>query len=674
MAAHSYRPEIDGLRAIAVIPVILFHYGFNAFSGGFVGVDVFFVISGFLISSIILSEVNQGKFRITTFYERRIRRILPVLVCVIVTTAALAFWLLPPGETRRFGLEMEWSSIFSTNFLYLKQSNYVDGLAANRPLLHSWSLSVEEQFYIFFPLLILFLNRFFKRNLMLVIAALCFVSLVFSIFAVYRFPTAAFYLLPSRAWELLAGSLLAAGISKPDMRQPVREVVSLAGLLLIGIAVFTLTNDTPFPGIAAMLPVAGTAAVIWASAPGLPPNLVQRTSSMVPLVAIGKISYSLYLWHWPLLVFVRFYLRSDPAGLDLALLSFVTLGLSILTYFYVEQPFRRKQLLPGRKSIFVAAFSSLAVLALYGWAADGTKGFPFRLNTEARRIATYRESIDPKDVGCFILDLRNEHPGKSCELDLPHAGSPDFIFWGDSHAAAMIPLFDKPAAELGLSGLQIVTHGCPPLLGVSVWSRNQTSDCLFRTGLSIEEIAKRRIPAVILVARWPLYVEGRSPIGPESRIPQRYLGDDQTKALSADENRKVFERGLDRTIQRLSDLNIRIFVVEDVPESVFDVPETMAFYIWGGRPVARLDIDKKFMQERQGWINSVFEAREKAGKLTFLHTNQLFCGETKCIVQKDGIPLYRDRDHVSVPGALWLRPAIEPFFKALIEMRDAQKT
>ncbi|WP_103174942.1 acyltransferase family protein [Paracoccus sp. SY] len=332
----KYRPEIDGLRSVAVLPVILFHAGVGIFSGGYVGVDVFFVISGYLITTIILGQIVEGRFSLLDFYNRRSRRILPALFLVIACTIPPAFLLMLPSQFQDFSQSVAAVSIFSSNILFWLESGYFSAAAELKPLLHTWSLAVEEQYYVLFPLLLLGLWRLGARTALLILGAIFAASLVASQVLATRAPGANFYLLPSRAWELLAGSLCAIWIIRSGRSG--NALLSTLGLALILASIFVYDSDTPFPSIYALAPVGGTALIILFADAGTPAG---RLLSMRAPVFIGLISYSAYLWHQPLFALARLAHHDQEPPLALMMgLAVASLGLAFLSWKYVEQPAR----------------------------------------------------------------------------------------------------------------------------------------------------------------------------------------------------------------------------------------------------------------------------------------------------------------------------------------------
>lgn len=353
MNVKEYRKDIDGLRAFAVIPVILFHGGFEWFRGGYVGVDIFFVISGYLITSIILREKDAGTFSIISFYERRARRILPALFFIILVCLPFAwFWLLP-HELKDFGKSMIAVTAFASNFLFWQESNYFATDAELVPLLHTWSLAVEEQFYVFFPLLMIIFWKFGKRWLVAILSLIALLSFGLTEWGWRHFPEANFYLIPTRAWELMIGALCAFYLYKNKQPQEkFNHFGSFLGLFLIIIAIFFLDRTIPYPSFFTLMPTIGTALIILYSSSD---TLIYKLLSYRILVGIGLISYSAYLWHQPLFAFAKIQSIEEPALWLISLLSVLAFVLGYLSWRFIEKPFRNKHRFT-RRQIFMAGF------------------------------------------------------------------------------------------------------------------------------------------------------------------------------------------------------------------------------------------------------------------------------------------------------------------------------
>ena len=392
----KYRPEIDGLRALAVIPVILFHAGFHIFSGGFVGVDVFFVISGYLITSIILVEMEQGRFSLVNFYERRARRIMPVLFFVMAACFPFAWLYLMPVDMKDFIQSILAVSTFSSNILFWLESDYFDTAAELKPLLHTWSLAVEEQYYIFFPLFLMFTWRMGKTWIVTVLFVVFLLSLALGEWGSYKMPTAAFYLLPMRGWELLIGVFAAFYLSRHTPNAAyigLNNVLSLSGLALICFAIFAYDESIPFPGLYALVPTVGTVLIIVFAQQG---TLVNRILSQKIFVGIGLISYSAYLWHQPIFAFVKYRSFTDPsAGLMLSLCLGV-LVLAYLSWRFVEKPFRNKSAY-SRRFVFTFTGVTTSIFLIGGSLLNLSDGFKSREIYAQLKVGEYQP--DNRELG-----------------------------------------------------------------------------------------------------------------------------------------------------------------------------------------------------------------------------------------------------------------------------------
>lgn len=370
-----YKREIDGLRAMAVLPVMLFHAGFETFSGGFVGVDVFFVISGYLITTIILAELEQGKFSIVNFYERRARRILPALFLVMLVCIPFAWLWLLPSDMRDFSQSLVAVSVFASNILFWRESGYFDTAAELKPLLHTWSLALEEQYYVLFPLFLMLFWRLGKRWILVTLGIVFVVSLAVAQWAVYAKPAAAFYLLSTRGWELLIGAIAAFYLSKAKRKEfgkSVGEIGGWLGVVLILYAVFAYSKATPFPGLYALVPTLGTILVILFATQQ---TTVGKFVGNKAFVGVGLISYSAYLWHQPIFAFARTYTFGQLSMEITSSLIFFSFFLAFLSFRYVETPFRSKGKV-GRHSVFLLSTLGAVFFISVGAIGSIKNGFP----------------------------------------------------------------------------------------------------------------------------------------------------------------------------------------------------------------------------------------------------------------------------------------------------------
>ncbi|MEP2595770.1 MAG: acyltransferase family protein [Hyphomicrobiales bacterium] len=370
----KYRAEIDGLRALAVVPVILFHAGFELFSGGFVGVDVFFVISGYLITTILITDIENNQFSIFSFYERRARRILPALLFVMLACIPFAWMWMMPSQMKDFSQSFIAVIFFASNILFWIENGYFSAAAEEKPLLHTWSLAVEEQYYVLFPIFLILAWRFGKDRVFWMIATMAAISLLLSEWGWRNDAVANFYLAPTRAWELFAGSITAFVAQKRGVQK--NNAVALMGLAAIIYSIFAYDENTPFPSLYALVPVAGVVSfVLYAERE----TLAARLLSTRAFVGIGLISYSAYLWHQPLFAFARIKSANEPSRLIMIMLVLGSLLLAYLSWKYIETPFRNKAKISSVK-IFTFSISGMLALSLFGYLGHLKQGFEFRIS------------------------------------------------------------------------------------------------------------------------------------------------------------------------------------------------------------------------------------------------------------------------------------------------------
>ena len=492
-----YRADIDGLRALAVLAVVAYHAFPGAASGGFVGVDIFFVVSGFLITSIIAGSLERGAFTFREFYARRMRRIFPALVVVLAASLVLGWHVLIPVDYASLGRHVVAGVLFVANILLWQEANYFDAAAQFKPLLHLWSLGVEEQFYLLWPVLLLAARRARLDALHLTLA-LGAVSLAASLLLVSSAPSAAFYLPFTRFWELMLGALLSDGrVNRVMFRSTApagrrADGFALTGLALIAYAVVGLDDADPFPGWRALLPTCGTALLILAG----PSTVVsRRLLSLRALVAIGLISYPLYLWHWPLLSFARVHAGDEVAPMARVLLVAASFGLAWATYALVETPFRFR--LP--RVLSVAALSLLMIAAgAAGWKVLHARGFGERAGEPVRLYANYSYAFRTasREGTCSIVDNAGPVTFPAACVDPPHAdGRPLVVLWGDSHAAMLYPGL-RAVADGRFRIAQFTRSGCRPFLQAG------NERCLQGNAAVLRTIARERPEYVVMFALW----------------------------------------------------------------------------------------------------------------------------------------------------------------------------
>ncbi len=506
---------MNGLRACAVLPVILFHAGFESFSGGYVGVDVFFVISGYLITSLIMRERQAGQFSFVSFFERRARRILPALYLVLIASCVFAYAFMMPAELRSFSRSVVSVVLFSSNFFFNLNRNYFDDDSELYPLLHTWSLSAEEQFYFTFPFVLIFLMRSRQKVAFLSLFLLGLLSLFvaqaggnFSLsppfisldWSWWRVPSWGFFLLPARAWELLVGSAIAMHEHHSASHRSVGacfhdQILSSVGLALVFLAVFAFDKETPFPSMYTLVPTLGAGLVIAFARQG---TLVHAILSWRILVWIGLISYSLYLWHQPLFAFARITSLDDPGQWRLGALGLVAVGLAYLTWAFVEQPFRRARTTSKRPVAFFGLGVSIFLLVT-AFIGIQTKGLSARLPKDVQAILAFRDyqhDLASRALVCFLkpADSFDQFPPQCASS----GGASSMFLWGDSHAAAI----GVGLVESGANLSQYAAASCPPILDFE-WKKN--IHCREINRGVLQKIEKLKPDVVVLHANWLQY-------------------------------------------------------------------------------------------------------------------------------------------------------------------------
>jgi peptidoglycan/LPS O-acetylase OafA/YrhL len=656
-----YRSDIDGLRALAVLPVVLFHAKLGPFSGGFVGVDVFFVISGYLITGVILGDMRDGVYSIVTFYERRIRRIIPMMVATVAATLTAAAVLFLPHDFREVGETGAAALLFSSNIFFLLTSGYFERAAELNPLLHTWSLAVEEQFYVVFPLILYALHKFAPRRALAGVVTIGVVSFAASIWMTAVYPTFAFYMLPTRAWELMLGSALSFGVALPGSA-PVRNAMSVLGVALIMAAVLTYSNETPFPGWAAAVPCLGAALIIYAG--GEEPSWAGRVLSLRPLVWFGLISYSLYLWHWPVLVFLRYVAMREPGTLTVIVAMLGTVLLSAASWRYIEQPFRRRGHPFGRAAIFALAAASVFVTLSTAATVYRLDGVARRMPSSVLAIADTGADYAPYREHCLYWPHDEIVRGHLCDqtLGARPSGDPSFILWGDSHGDAISPMLSAVAARENVYGLDATFAGCPPGLGLTVAF---SPDCALFNELVLRVLKERHIPTVVLAARWALYAEG-----------SRYGFFEPGLPLSVEERRMsgapALEAALDQTLSALSALHEHVIVVGPIPEIRYDVPSTLARQAFFHRTFPLGPSRSEFL-DRQALVLPMLERLRQKYGFQLIRPDEVLCGRT-CAVTGDGKPLYYDSHHLSTYGAHFLGAVLNGAIAPSLSRRSARRS
>ncbi len=609
----NYRKEIDGLRAVAVLPVLLYHAGFHSFSGGFVGVDVFFVISGFLITGIILQALSTGQFSLLDFYERRARRILPALFVVMLVALLVSWWLLPAKDMKSFSSALVAVSVFASNILFRITTNYFDATSDLNPLIHTWSLSVEEQYYMLFPLLVCWLWKRQKPWLFPTLLILFVLSLVYAHTHVIPQPVKTFFLLPSRTWELLLGAMAATWLfshGQPRLPIMVQQMLALLGLTLIIASVWLFDDHVPTPSLYTLAPTLG-AMCLLVFATG--ETWIGKWLGQRWLVGIGLISYSAYLWHQPLFALARHALIEELTVVKYLSLIVVSLMLAYFSWKYIETPFRNRQRISRRQLITCTVGAAVFFISV-GLAGFFSKGFAFRLSPEKAVFLDYFENAMPQmryfqragilqayRIQCDFYDIEKSKLGEStsqpvaqiaeeCYLPDPNKAH-RVMLWGDSHAQH---LYGGLSQHIGKDWqiLQVASSGCTPKLQ---FKQNPDDYCDTSNWFAWQTMLKAK-PEVVVIA--------------------------QNKQHQPDILEKIAATLHAHGVKR-------VLLVGPGPHWRRDLPKLVTYWLWKSTPQRTLfGVDTHYMVHDQH-MQKVFA---HSPSLEYVSMMDTFCNHSGCLV------------------------------------------
>ncbi len=624
-----YRPDIDGLRAAAVLAVVFYHAGLPGFTGGFVGVDVFFVISGYLITGIIWSGLADRSFSLQHFYVRRIKRIFPALFAMLLLSSIAAFILLIPADLAAFGKSADATVLFLSNFHWIELANYFDGPAIEKPLLHTWSLAVEEQFYAVWPLILFLLVRTVSaKKIPYAIAGLALVSLVLAEARMPDYQKDAFYLPWCRAWELFLGAALA--VSPVCLRQG-RLATALAGAGFAGIVLAVVLYDpsTRFPGLTALLPCGGAALLIAA---GNSANPVSRLLSLGPVRWVGLISYSLYLIHWPLFSFAHLYLSEELTLTIRLIIVAMSFLLAHLSWRYIETPFRRAN--PPSLRVFATAAAAMGCLALAGASFALSGGFPFRVNEEVLQAQSLRWDYTKY---CRKLEISLAQGATACAFGEDWGGAYDFVVWGDSHARHFAPAIASLARTRNMRGVLMWLPACHPFLDDSHTSKG----CRNFNAAMARWIGSHPVKLAILGGRWIT----------RRKYLKRYL---------AQESPAENTGGLAKTLAFLNGKGIAVSVLDQVP----DFPEEISlcraraiYYKRDFRACATQPAASFYSRHRV--LDDYFSFLKKQYRFSLASATGAICDDSQCRASDGESLLMIDSHHLTEAGALRAMPYLE---------------
>jgi peptidoglycan/LPS O-acetylase OafA/YrhL len=634
-----FRKDINGLRALAVLAVVFYHFGVPGFGGGYVGVDVFYVISGFLMTQIICTKLESDSFRLAGFYMARARRIVPALAGLVGILVLLGMFFLPPDDYKTFGWHALSSLTFVSNIVFSHGGGYFDTAAWEKWLLHTWSLSVEWQFYLLLPLCLLGLERWGGKKYIVRGAIVGFgLSLLLSALLTPVEPTEAFFVLPTRAWEMMAGALVF--LYGAQLRK--NPLLFFSGLGCILAAMFFFTGDLEVPGLWVLLPVAGTAAMIAARRENA--LLDSRTAQF-----LGTISYSLYLWHWPVMVGAK-YLNAVFTPLHVALMLALTLGLATLSYFMVEAPFRRA----GRAG--ARGLGAYAALALLSYIIYAQGGLPGRVSADVLAATQAAKPLKAQKRGDCATDYKNNSVPPRCLFGAEAA--PTAALWGDSHAPTIAWPLQQELVKAKRAALLYAYAGCPPILDAVMANKSKKHQCRLINRATLDTlIADTQISDVFLTSRWSLYLMGYNEKSGNSSL---IAFDEETRTTPETLDRRARQYGgkMRETFCALTGAGKRVHVLLPVPELGREVSAALARSRMIFGEDAAVDISLAEYRERNALVLAALKDAARACRVHLLDPAPLLCDGALCRGVRGGVPLYADDNHLNGFGGNLLQPLL----------------
>lgn len=647
----KYRAELDGLRAVAVISVLLYHvkfslFGYEIFKGGFLGVDIFFVLSGYLITTIIFTQMNAGVFSLKDFFIRRIKRILPAMVAVLLVSSIFAFYFLLPDSLVIYVKTLLASLFFVSNLYFFGEDTYVSDSSEYKPLLHTWSLSVEWQFYLIFPFLCLWLFKRFKNKRLTIIFSLFLLSLVLSNILAYRQPNFAFYMLPSRMWELIAGSIVAIIIleNKLNIGKIYYKVFPVVGLVLITLSILFINDGMLHPSVITLIPVLGTCLIILFSRDK---NLASNFLSLKPMIFIGAISYSIYLWHQPLFVFYRIKIGEISMSTSI-LLILLSIVISVLSFYLIEKPFRTKQLSRWKLIVISASPIILIMFSVFilvkNSSSDQTETFMSPLAKkmyEDFKVPEFRRLKGNSEGKNYLsgektIDCTNRSPLEACKF-----GDESWVVLGDSYAASFEYALQNELAEKGHGIISLTYEQCS-FVSEKLW---------FGTAPECPEINRQRWQVINnFTDKKTFLIAANYAQFKDVKVVQE--GEKKSNGMPVVGEELVWE-SLAENINKLLSLGHRVVVIYPIPSISTDV-KIEYFRLLN---MTNSHINKVYDKRTKGYYAALSLGETLDNSLTsnpnliIIKPVDSLCSDNRClIINKDG-GLYNNGNHLSNAGA-----------------------
>ena len=635
----KYRPEIDGLRAISVISVILFHAGFSLFEGGFVGVDVFFVISGFLITNLITTDLDANTFTFGDFYERRARRILPAIIFVTIVCLPLSWYLMSPSQLKVFFGSVFAHSIFLSNFFFLTQIEYFQPDAHLQPLMHTWSLSIEEQYYLLIPAIIAVIWKRSRWSTFLLIFVLALIGIYFAKNGLTNDAAKNYFHSLSRFWEIGIGSCAALFSKLRPLRS--NKLLAALGLLLIFFSIFYFDAFTPYPSLYTIVPCFGTALVLLF---GSASSGLGRLLSLPPMVGLGVVSYSAYLWHQPLFAFARLSSLTDLGPITSIFLSLLSIVMAYFTWQYVEKPFRLKpkRFIKKRAKLFFCALGISSTLALVGVIGYFSDGFPNR--TQNGSVLSELETRLSPNYGLSPECGKSEVTSIVCQTYL----SPELVVWGDSYAMHLVNgiLAQYPDTKL----IQHTLPGCAPLRNLvflpSHFSSEHARACSDFNSRIIRELKDAHGSLSVIISS-------------EFALDEKVLWNSSGRRINYDERADELKREIASIIVQLIAFGHNVTLVSPPPEAGYDIGQCLSKAKRYGKSLTECDFKKDKMSN-----SSIFDVLDGLKTdVQLVRLDDELCEQDVCRASYGDVFLYRDKGHLSIEGSRYLGEVLNVFPK-----------
>lgn len=645
--SKNFRYDINGLRAYAVALVVLFHFGVFGFSGGFIGVDIFFVISGFLMTSIISKAIENKNLSILNFYASRAIRIIPALYIVCVTMLIIGWFFLLPLDYKALSKHIFSSINFISNIIYYLESGYFDTSSHNKALLHTWSLSVEWQFYIIFPIIVLILHKINSSKKFLIFGFVTFsiLSFILSIYITNKNPSAGFFLLPTRAWEMLAGGLVFFASTKTINIHKNNIALEVIGFFLIGLSIFLFSSNTAWPSYNAIIPILGTALILLAN------NQKSIFTKSIFFQFLGNTSYSIYLWHWPIVFFLYYtQLLDNIFFVVLGILLSILLG--YLSYKFIENPTRKYLSRKSLKYIYIYWILFISILSILTILTHKNNGFQNRFDLEISEVVAISQDINPRREECLTS------PGEALKECKYGTGQPTLLVVGDSHADAVMYGIIK-ALPANSSVISWNISGCTTVEGLK-----KTNDSAFECGALITETLSKvkQYPSnspLLIINRTNILFKG-SPDREDISKPVRYITTPHN-AYDSKYNNEM-QTAYVNTLCKFAESR-EVYVTRPTPEAPFSVPNQYAKNLFFKKTLTEINIPYSEYMERS---NLTYAAQNKASQQCGIHIIDLskaFCDSNECHFIENRKPLFVDDDHISWNASLKLTPYFREIFK-----------